>query len=200
MRKIFAAISMILVLSLSVVMLLRTKNKMDSSKDNAMNQVEKENADRKAYNESARELLNKYAKAETKLESLGDMINEVWANAVSKKSDPKTDRFTKDASGEFYSDAKTALDLLAKDPDFAASLKEFRALCTDLSNRVNELSTPKFAVVAETGLKTCASSFTEYADAVMNTTGTITTYSSACNSAKAKFDSACSMLRMHVGN
>ena len=200
MRKIFAVFSMLLVLGLNVVMFIRTKNKMDTGKDNAMNQVEKENAERKAYDESARELLNKYVAAENKLENLSAMISDVWTNTVSKKSDPKTDPFTKDASGEFHSDAKTALDLLAKDPDFAASLKELRALCTDLSNRVNSLSAPKFAVVTETELKTCATSFSEYADAVMNTTGTVTMYSSTCYSAKAKFDAACNMLRMHVGN
>lgn len=199
MRKVISVFLMILVLGMGAFMFYRINQKMESTKEKLFEGTDNASDERKAYEASAKKVLDDYVAAEVKLDALSAKIYNVWSNTVSKKSNPETDRYTKDAKGEFYPDAKTALEQLAKDSEFLAAQKEMRELCDELSAQVESLKAPKFSNVTEAQLKNCANTFTEYANTVMNTTGSLTYYSSSCHLAKANFDAACSMMRMSVG-
>lgn len=68
--------------------------------------------------------VNAMADGGEKAETDAFLIRGVWANAINKKSDPKTDKFTKqnNGTGAFYSDFNDALKALFADEDFKNDL------------------------------------------------------------------------------
>ena len=76
-----------------------------------------------------------------KAETACNLIQKTWNNAIWKKSDQETNRYTK-SNGVFVSDFNDALDRLFEDEDFAAQLQEIAENQSHVNTCMKDLQNP----------------------------------------------------------
>ncbi len=76
-----------------------------------------------------------------KAETACNLIQKTWHNAIWKKSDQETNRYTK-SNGVFVSDFNDALDRLFEDEDFAAQLQEIAENQSHVNTCMKDLQNP----------------------------------------------------------
>lgn len=130
-------------------------------------------------------MLSGAAKAET----AGELIHDVWYNAIYKKSDTKTDKFTKEESGYlsndyFVSDFNTALTNLFIDSDFANDIGQIKLNQEQVQKLMKDLKNPPQEYQdAYDALKKFYEAYTQLVGCAVNPTGNLSSYTSDFNDA-----------------
>lgn len=138
------------------------------------------------YRENLQTAVTTMLSGAVKAESCGNLIHNVWKNAIYEKSDDETDEYTK-GEYSFFVDFDTALSNLFADHTFEADINEIKrnqemvqALMKDLQNPPAEFED------AYAALKKFYDSYTELVGCATNPTGSLTTYTSTFNDANTK--------------
>lgn len=114
----------------------------------------------------------------SKIENCGNLINNVWRNAIYEKRDSETDKYTR-PKGSFVSDFNDALRNLYNDSTFSSSVEDISDGMSFLESQVKELmNPPKKYEEAYAALMDYYNTFIDFANCVINPTGSLSTYSS----------------------
>lgn len=131
-------------------------------------------------------------------ESLCDLTQEVWSNAIFKKSSSTTDKYTKTKNG-FVDDFNTALLLLYVDPDTTSAISKIESNQSDVKTIMKKLQNPP------EGLDKCYdtvcelnTSYNTLTDMAISPSGNYTSFSSNKNDAVSDFTSCYNKLDTQI--
>lgn len=132
-----------------------------------------------------------------KAEKNGDLIKEVWYNAIYEESDIITDKYTK-PYGYFVSDFNEALYNLFDDSVYQndnsfleTNQEQMRDVMKKLENPPEEYRD------AYQNIKECYNDYTMLTNIVLDPTGSYTTFSESYNSARDKAKSSIETVKMY---
>lgn len=131
-------------------------------------------------------------------ESLCNLAQEVWSNAIFKKSSSTTDKYTKTKSG-FVDDFNTALLLLYIDSDTTSTVSKIESNQSDVKTIMKKLQNPP------DGLDKCYdticelnTSYNTLTDMAISPSGNYTSFSSNKNDAVSDFESSYNKLDTQI--
>lgn len=78
----------------------------------------------------------------SEVESACGLIHDVWANTLLKKSDSRTDKYTKGVNNVFTDDFKVALTCLFWDGDFDKKIQSIKDNKSSVESKMKELKNP----------------------------------------------------------
>ena len=165
---------------------------------NAQKQAEQAAADYKStLNSAATSMLAGAAAAET----AGGMIHDVWYNTINKKSDSKTDPYTKQSSysSRFNDDFNTSLSNYMS----SSSYKALKTTITDNQNEVKEYmkklqNPPDGCAEAYSAIKDLYDAYNEIVNCAINPSGSLTSYTSTFNSADTAFSNKYDAVKLYL--
>ena len=124
------------------------------------------------------QIVNTILESSAEAEDLGNLIIKVWSNAIFGNSDPESDPFTKDSSGNFVDDFSVALANLNADPDFSARLGALLETRYAVENQMKSLSShPSEKESAFTALRQLYLDYVAFVDLVVNQNGSLNSFS-----------------------
>ena len=138
------------------------------------------------YSENFQRIIYDVMDSAADVETAGNLIKRVWANSIYQTSDPETDKYTRAAggSGEFYPEFDTALDTLFSDEVFISSLQNIASQKYDITALMKQLSNPPSSYAADyDDLKKMYACYMEFADIVLNTSGSLESFAERFSSA-----------------
>lgn len=157
---------------------------------------EQKEAERSAaqYQAKYNQLISDMIHNSAEIENQGNLIVQVWNNAIFKKDDEITDKFTK-VNGQFVSDFNDALGCLFNDHDFIDTSSEIKEkndqIRLDMKDMVNP---PDGYENAYQALKEYYESYLEFYDTVIYCDGSLESFSNKFNETDSecisKFNSA----------
>lgn len=131
-------------------------------------------------------------------ESLCNLTQEVWSNAIFKKSDSKTDKYTKRKNG-FVNDFNKALVSLYIDPDTLSTISKIKSNQSDVKTVMKKLQNPP------DGLEKCYdticelnTSYNVLTDMAISPSGNYTSFSSNKNNTVSDFESSYNKLDTQI--
>lgn len=115
-------------------------------------------------------------------ESAGNLIHDVWYNAIYDKYDSETSKYTRGAS-----DFNDALANLFKDEDFKKKIEFIKNNQDSVNNYMKELKNPpeQYKDIYE-DLKEYYDAYIEFTNLVIDPTGSLTTFTSNFNDSDSK--------------
>lgn len=138
------------------------------------------------YSENFKQCIYDVMQSAVDVENAGNTIRKVWANSIYQTSDPETDKYTRadGGSGEFYPEFDTALDTLFSDSAFILSLHNIAAQRDNIAALMKQLSNPPSSFAADyNDLKKMYVCYQEFANLVLNTSGSLESFSESFSSA-----------------
>lgn len=127
--------------------------------------------------EAAQTMIDGAAKAE----NVGNLVKNVWNNAIYEKRDDKTDKYTM-PNGRFVDDFNDALESLFSDDELNKSISEIRNNQNNVTNLMKALrNPPKKYEEAYSVLKTCYENYVKLTNSAINPTGSLKTFSEDFN-------------------
>lgn len=130
-------------------------------------------------------------------EEAGGLIHDVWSNTIYKKSDSKTNKFTK-SSGYWNSDFNTSLSALFSDPDFSSKLSDIRSNQTLVESLMKNLKNPPDEYKdAFDALKELYEVYCDLTGCAVNPTGNLNTYTTTFNNADSDFVKCYKAVKMY---
>ena len=132
-------------------------------------------------------------------ESCGALIHDVWYNTIYEKSDPLTNKYTKNDLGRFNSDFNDSLAKLFKDSDYSSKITSIKSNMDTVADYMKRLQNPpedqKNAYGAISDLYNCYLSLTGI---VINPTGSLSSYTDAFNKADTEFVNKYNMVKQYL--
>lgn len=120
-----------------------------------------------------------------KAETAGNLIKSVWNNAIYQEKDDETDKYTLE-NGKFVDDFNDALSNLFSDETFMSDISEIQNNKLEVNNFMKKLTDPpKKYEEAYSVLKVYYDNYLKLTKLVVNTTGSLNTFSDDFN----KYDS-----------
>lgn len=130
------------------------------------------------FDSAMTQIVNTILESSAEAEDLGNLIIKVWNNAIFGKSDPESDPFTKDSSGNFVDDFSVALANLNADPDFSARLGALLQTRYAVEDQMKSLSShPSEKESAFTALRQLYLDYVAFVDLVVNQNGSLNSFS-----------------------
>lgn len=133
------------------------------------------------YNESMNAVLQTTYEGAVKAENVGNLVKNVWSNAIYRKHDERTDKYTMQ-NGVFVDDFNDALNNLLSDDDLRSMVLEIRenqSKATDLMKELND--PPKKYQEAYSMLRDYYDNYIKLTNAVINPTGSLNSFSEDFN-------------------
>lgn len=96
----------------------------------------------KQYKEDYKSTFNAMIDGAVEAEEFGHFYHDVWYNSIYKEDDEKTDKYTKDDSGEFYDDFNDALSQVYADYDQYQKLKSIEDNQSKVQGLMKKLINP----------------------------------------------------------
>lgn len=121
-------------------------------------------------------------------EEAGSLTRDVWYNAIYKKLDSRTDKFTNKIESIYrnWNDYNKALQLLFSDKDFAETLDKIKTTQDDARQCIKDLSNPPDGMEdAYDAMKAYYDAFIAFTNTVLDPTGSLLTYSGNFNSQRS---------------
>ena len=138
------------------------------------------------YSENFRQCIYNIMNSAADVETAGNLIQKVWANSIYKTSDPETDKYTKanGGTGEFYPEFDTALDTLFAEEVFISSMKNIASQKYEITSLMKQLANPPSSYAADyADLKKMYACYQEFAEIVLNTSGSLESFADSFGSA-----------------
>ena len=132
-----------------------------------------------------------------KAENTGNLIHDVWYNAIYQEPDSATDKFTR-PDGAFVSDFNTALANLFGDSEYIDTingLKEDQELIGSCMNELQE--TPEGYDEVYAAVKECYDSYKAFTDLVIEPSGSLNSFTSAFSEADADLAEKLGVMRSY---
>ena len=124
------------------------------------------------------------------IEKAGNVTLSVWYNAIYKKNDPETDKYTC-PDGRFVDDFNTALDNLYSDSGYTQTIQDIQNDRAAILAKMKEMSkAPKGCEEESKALKDCYDSYMTFANIVISPSGSY-------NSVSEEFHEADETLLKH---
>ena len=131
-------------------------------------------------------------------ERAGGLIHDVWYNTIFKKSDSKTDNFTKKSSFT-WNDFNTALKKLSDDKSFSSIIQKLKENQKTVADTMKLLTNPPEKYEdAYVAVKDYYDAYLELTDLVINPTGSLQTYTSSFNSADTNVSKCYSSVKIYI--
>lgn len=112
-----------------------------------------------------------------KSENVGNLVINVWNNAIYEKRDDKTDKYTMQ-NGKFVDDFNDALEKLFADDELNKSISEIRDYQNNVANLMKALKNPpKKYEEAYSVLKNFYDNYVKLTNSAANPTGSLKTFS-----------------------
>ncbi|MDO4961227.1 MAG: zinc ribbon domain-containing protein [Eubacteriales bacterium] len=132
-------------------------------------------------------------------ESSASLIHDVWFNSIYEKDSSRTDKYTKDARGEFYDDFDTAIFMLMFDDSFNEDIEQIKTSQESVQNLMKELKNPpEEHADAYDALKEFYDSYLELTDLALNPTGNLTSYTSSLNDADTRVYNCYKAMQLYL--
>ena len=123
----------------------------------------------------------------------------VWKNSIWKKSDLKTDKYTK-TNGVFNDDFNDSLNILEKDAEFVNIINGIIENNHEVNMLIKNMKNPPKEWEKEyKDLMNYYENYVAYIDLAIYPKGSYNSYSEDCNKADAAFNKAYGKMRMHLG-
>ncbi len=133
-------------------------------------------------------------------EEAGNLIKSVWYNAIYKKYDSKTNKYTR-PKGYYVSDFNTALSNLFLDSDFRSKISSIETNQGTVAGLMKELKNPPEEYdEAYDAIKALYDAYTALTNLATNPTGSLTTFSQNFNEADSKFANCYDAIKLHIEN
>jgi len=134
------------------------------------------------YNKLVADMLNSGASVETQ----GNIIVQVWNNAIFQKDDASTDKYTK-VNGKFVSDFNDALGNLFRDPEFTKEMSQIVSDRDQIKLDMKEMTNPPDGYEeAYQNLKEFYEEYLAFSDIVINCNGSLESFSNSFNEADSE--------------
>lgn len=131
----------------------------------------------KKYNNLVSDMLGSGAELETQ----GNIIVQVWNNAIFQKDDASTDKYTK-VNGKFVSDFNDALGNLFSDPEFTQDMSQIISDRDQIKVDMKEMTNPPEGYEdAYQALKEFYEEYITFSDIVINCNGSLESFSNEFN-------------------
>lgn len=151
------------------------------------------------YNDTLRETISLIAAGSVEAEEAGGLIHDVWYNTIFNESDSETDKYTKNAFGDFNDDFNDSLETLYADPEFTEKIESIESNQDDVVSNMKELTNPpdKYKE-AYASLKTLYSDYMEFSNLVLEPSGkNIFTYTESFNNCEEKLGKDLEAVRLY---
>lgn len=131
-------------------------------------------------------------------ETAGNLIADVWRNAIFEESDIETDKFTK-PYGSFVDDFNDALVNLFVDEDFSDSISEIKSNQTEVTEIMKKLTNPpKDYQAAYSVLKTYYDNYLKLTNLVTNPTGSLQSFTDNFGTYDTETANAYSQMKLYL--
>lgn len=112
-----------------------------------------------------------------KAENTGNLIVSVWSNAINRKNDEETDKYTLN-NGKFVDDFNEALDKLFTDEEFDKNISDIRSNQSKVITMMRRLENPpKKYEEAYSDLKDYYDEYRKLTRVIVNHTGSLNSFS-----------------------
>lgn len=124
------------------------------------------------YNQIVSDILDSACMIETE----GNLISNVWSNAIFQRSDSKTDKYTK-VNGVFVEDFNDAIFALESDPEYTEAISKIKEDRQWIKQEMKELiDPPKGFEEAYKALKPLYDSYLAFSNIVLDLNGSLQTF------------------------
>ena len=131
-------------------------------------------------------------------ETCGNLIKQVWYNAIYEEIDPSTDEYTR-PDGYFVSDFNDALDNLFSDSSFTSKLESIETNQSTVQSLMKDLKNPPEEYEdAYAALSKFYDAYTKLTNLAINPTGSLQTFSSNFNDADTEAYSSYSAMELYI--
>lgn len=168
-------------------------------------QIQKQNAEKEAIRISQEYFSNLKLAATTILsgaadaEDCGNLIKQVWYNAIYEEIDPETDPYTRPHGYFFVSDFNVALNNLFSDSDFAEKIDDIKRNQVSVQLRMRDLKNPPDDYKdAYEALSDFYDAYINLTNLAVNPTGSLQTFSSNFNDADTETSNCYSALQLYL--
>jgi len=134
-------------------------------------------------------------------ETCGNLINSVWYNSIYQVSDTTTDKYTRSnyGNGSYYDDFNDALSNLFSDSVFQSRVSSIEENQKAVSNLMKKMINPPAEwEEAYADLKVFYDAYVELTNLVTNPTGSLTSFSSAFNTADSDLANYYSKMLLYL--
>ncbi len=132
-------------------------------------------------------------------EDAGNLMHKVWSNAIYKKSDSETDKYTKNGYS-FVSDFNDAIVKLYADSDYQSKIDSIKANQELVKNIMKDLSSPPDEMRdAYDAVKDLYDAYLDLTNLVVSPTGSLQTFTSNFNDADSDFAKCYDAMDMYKG-
>lgn len=187
---VIAPILLILVILLSIICIALSARNVTLSRQaddykNAYETLIKEQNEAKRsgaqYQVKYNQLVSDILDNSVKIEKQGNLIVQVWNNAIFKKDDATTDVYTK-VNGQFVSDFNDALNNLFNDKEFVDNVSEIKEKNTQIRMDMKDMTNPPEGYEeAYQALKEYYEYYIDFYDTVINCEGSLESFSNKFN-------------------
>lgn len=140
----------------------------------------------KEYGENLTQVSSTMLTGAAQAETCGNLVKQVWYNAIYKEADAETDEYTR-PDGYFVSDFNTALSNLFADEEFTKDIEAIEDNQDTVRNMMKELTNPpeEYADAYE-AVSDFYDSYLSFTNLVTNPSGSLTTFSQSFNAEDAE--------------
>lgn len=131
-------------------------------------------------------------------EDAGNLIKQVWYNAIYEERDSKTDKYTR-PNGYFVDDFNVALSNLFVDSDFRDTISSIKSNQETVTSLMKELKNPPEEYEeAYEALKELYDAYTRLTNLVINPSGSLTTFSENFNNADSDTANCYDAMKLYI--
>lgn len=121
-------------------------------------------------------------------ESTGGLIHDVWYNTINKKTNAKTDKYTKTKYGGFNKDFNDSLSNLFSDTEFKIKINDIKENQKQVASLMKKLKNPPEEYTdAYDALKNLYEAYCDITECAVNPSGSLSSYTSDFNAADSDF-------------
>lgn len=128
-------------------------------------------------------------------EDAGGLIHDVWYNTIYEERDSSTDKYTKDAYGDF----NDSLSVLFADSTFSSQISGIKSNQDSVAAIMKELANPpREYQEAYTAIMNYYDAYLELTNLAINPTGSLTSFTSDFNTADSAVSKCYNTMQMYV--
>lgn len=153
-----------------------------------------------AYYENLKDVTNTMLSSAASAESAGNLIKQVWYNAIYEERNSATDKYTR-PNGYFVSDFNEALGNLFSDSSFKSKISSIESNQDDVLSIMKELQNPPEEYEsAYAALQNFYDDYLELTNLVTDPSGSLTTFSSNFNDADNAVSNSYGKMKLYLDN
>lgn len=153
-----------------------------------------------AYYENLKDVTNTMLSSAASAESAGNLIKQVWYNAIYEERNSTTDKYTR-PNGYFVSDFNEALGNLFSDSSFKSKISSIESSQDDVLSIMKDLQNPPEEYEsAYAALQNFYDDYLELTNLVTDPSGSLTTFSSNFNDADNAVSNSYGKMKLYLDN